>query len=130
MTARRKHTDAIKFLTDEVSSAEDFHTAAPAVVDRYLQSKGVKLTELDSKIDRFMAKLGGKIAMARATRERGTAQAADPRKAKLAGMSDEQLLAKLVAVYGSKEAIPLAARTKKALGRVELESLYLDANDE
>jgi hypothetical protein len=45
-------------------------------------------------------------------------------------MSDEQLLAKLVAVYGSKEAIPLAARTKKALGRVELESLYLDANDE
>ena len=129
MTARRKNTDAMKFIMDEVDGA-DLNTASQEQVDRYLESKGVRLRDLDSKIDRFMVGLAGKLAMSRAARECASLSTADPRRKQVASMSESEILARLVAVYGSKEAIPLAARMNKAFSRSELESLYLDATDE
>ena len=130
MKKSRNNTHAIKYLMDEVTSPEDFITASPETVDRYLTSKGVKLAELDSRMEQFLGKLSGKMALAQAARDRRTTPAAGKCRTELAQMSDAELLAKLVAIYGGQENIPLAARTKGVLGRKELESLYLDAGDE
>lgn len=130
MKKNRNNTHAIKYLMDEVTSPEDFITASPEKVDDYLTSKGVKLAELDSRMEQFLGRLGGKMALAQAARDRRTTPAADTRRADLSKMSDAEILAKLVAKYGGQENIPLAARTKGALGRKELESLFLDAGGE
>ena len=129
MKPNRKNTHAIKYLMDEITSPEDFFTASPEKVDDYLTAKGVKLAELDTRMGQFFGRLGGKMALAKAARERPTTSATETRRAELAKMSDADILAKLVAKYGGQENIPLAARTKGALGRKELESLYLDAGD-
>jgi hypothetical protein len=130
MNTNRKHTHAFRYLTDAISSPENFSAATPDIVDHYLESKGVKLGELDIRMNRFLTALGGKIALTRAARERRAVSTADGRRQELSKLSDSDILAKLVAIYGSQDEIPLAARTKRALGRKELESLYLDATDE
>jgi hypothetical protein len=129
MKPNRKNTHAIKYLMDEITSPEDFIAASPEKVDSYLTAKGVKLAELDTRMGQFFSRLGGKMALAHAARERPTTAGADTCRAELSKMSDADILAKLVAKYGSQENIPLAARMKGPLGRKELESLYLDAGD-
>jgi hypothetical protein len=129
MKTNRRNTHAIKYMMDEISSSEDFITASPEKVNIYLTSKGVKLAELDRRMDQFLGRLGRKIAMAQAARQRPSTEQVESRRAELAKLSDAQILAKLVAKYGSQENIPMAARTKGVLSRKELESLYLDAGD-
>lgn len=129
MKTNRNNTHAIKYLMDEISSPQDFGTASPEKVDSYLTANGVKLADLDKRMDQFLGKLGGKIAMAQATRQRPATAQVEARRAELAKLSNAEILAKLVAKYGSQENIPLAARTKGALSRTELESLFLDAGD-
>lgn len=129
MKTNRNNTHAIKYLMDEISSPEDFGKASPEKVDSYLTANGVKLADLDKRMDQFLGKLGGKIAMAQAGRQRPVTAQIEARRAELAKLSDAEILAKLAAKYGSQENIPLAARTKGAFSRTELESLYLDAGD-
>lgn len=130
MKTNRKNTHAIKYLMDEVTSPEDFMTATPEKVDGYLTSKGFKLGEVDGRMQQFLGRLGGKIAYARAAQEPRTAADLEKRRAQLSKLTDAEILDRLIAKYGRQEDIPLAARTKGAFGRKELESLYLDAGDE
>lgn len=112
---------------DEVTSPEALIDASPEVVARYLESAGVNLAALDASGARFAKSLPGRVALARAGRQPRT-NLSRP-ESDLSGFSDADLMSRLVEIYGSQEKIPIAARTKKALTRRELESLFRDATD-
>jgi|GEM_PF-3737642 len=130
MNPNRKHTRAIGYLLDEVSSAEELLSASPEKVSKYLQSEGVDLRVLHATMEQFAKTLPGRLAMVQAS-EKGKLTAKNPAPlCDLSGLSDAQLMGKLVQIYGHENNIPLAARTKGSLTRKELESLVRDATDE
>jgi len=130
MNHNRKYTRAIGYLLDEVSSAEELLTASPQKVSKYLQSEGVDLKALDSCMDLFAKSLPGRLAMVQASEKQALAAENPAPLRDLSALSDDQLKGKLIEIYGHENLIPLAARTKGALTRKELESLVRDATDE
>lgn len=130
MTTSRKHTKAIKYIIDDTASVSDLDNAPQEVVDRYLESKGINVANLNTRIDKFAESLKGKLKLQRAAKERAEKNAATKPEENLSALSNEELLARLIEKYGTMEDIPFAARTTKGFKRQELESLYRDSLDE
>jgi len=129
MTTPRKHTKAIKYIIDDVA-AVDLDSAPQEVVDRYLESKGINIANLNTRIDKFTESLKGKLKLQRAAKERAAKKSTARPEEDLSALSNEELLARLVEKHGRMEDIPFAARTTKGFKRQELESLYRDSLDE
>jgi GTP-binding protein EngB required for normal cell division len=130
MSTPRKHTKAIKYIIDDNAPASDLDNAPQEAIDQYLQSKGVNIPNLNTRIDKFAETLRGKLKLQCAAKERATKTSETKREADLSLLSDEELLARLIRIHGSIEDLPFAARTTKGFKRQELESLYRDSLDE
>ena len=90
-----------------------------------LKADGLDITKLTSKMEKQKAQWAGAKLFREAcdSTHGGTRGAED---VDLTDLSDSKIEAALLAHYGSLEAIPLAARGFKGLGRIEKESMYRD----
>jgi len=124
-TKQRKALDFL--LGNDLSPEEKIDGMSPAEVREYLADNGINVPQLEEKARALKAKLEGKFALAKARAarlEREAGCACNP--AIRIPATIEEIRASLTQVFGSFEAIPLAARGFKGMDYEEYKSLYLD----
>lgn len=91
----------------------------------FLKEDGLDIQKLTAKMQKQKEQWAGSKSFREACDDiRGATPGAED--IDLAGIADDKIEAALLAHYGSLEAIPLAARGFKGLGRIEKESMYRD----
>lgn len=126
MKSTYKYTNAMNQIAEGAFPAEaDIDAMNPGELAKFLSENGVDLPSLQSEIPSIKAKFEGKLNLARARKKRLGSKESE-KVVDLSSLPQDQLVADLVALYGSIEEIPLAARNFRDLSRKEWESLYRD----
>jgi len=130
MKTQRKHTRAVRFITDELVDADAIDAAPQAEVDAYLEKNGIKVSQLDARLSKFSKSLDGRLLMAKAEAECVIAKNRVEKPIDYSHLSDEELFNLLNKRSGGQEQLGLAARTTGKLSRKDLECLLRDTEDE
>lgn len=130
MKTQRKHTRAVRFITDELVDADAIDAAPQADVDAYLEKNGIKVSQLDARLSKFAKSLDGRLAMTRGEKECELAKHRKDSPKDYSHLTEKELLDLINKAGGGKEALGLAARTSDQFSRTDLECLLRDLEDE
>ena len=127
MNNPKRHKEALDFLLGHAVPAEEkLDGMTPSELDEFLVENGVDLAKLDAVAHDLKAKLPGRIAMAKARRERLSKASSTTPGIHRIPPTRQAIIDALVAKFGSINSIPLAARSFESMGDEEWRSLYLD----
>ncbi len=121
-----QHRKAIESLYDHtLFSQEEIKKMPIDQLKFFLKEDGLDIHKLTAKMQKQKEQWAGSKLFREACDNMPGNTSADEH-VDLTGIPDSKIEAALLAHYGSLEAIPLAARGFKGLGRIEKESMYRD----
>lgn len=125
MKPQHKHTAAARFLSSNALPSEDeIDAMKPAELAKFLGDHGVDVARLNAEIPKLESQIKGKMTLAWAKQARR--KKAETSLPPAPTLSQDEMIAALVAKYGRIEDIPLAARNFAKMTKDDWASLYAD----
>ncbi|MDI1343888.1 MAG: hypothetical protein PSV22_07305 [Pseudolabrys sp.] len=120
------HTAAVdRLVTHALPTDAELDAMDATQVAAFLSSQGVDVGKFRAEMKDLKKQIAGKLNLAQA-RQLRLAEEAAAYECDLSHMHEEQFKSELLAIFGSYEAMPLAARNHKSMNREDWESLYRD----